>query len=432
MARHLKLAHGITAKIYKVQYPGARIRSELCEANRSVSIAKARADRPMTGRKKAVFCPCGVTFEVGLTSASKDFRCTECRIRDKTRATEIYWTSKVEGADYVICQGCEHKAENLTSHIQNRHSEWIGCYSGQVVATSSAVRDKSALKGKVLSEEVKAKMAASAGWNRGLTKETDERVARAALGMRGRVPWSKGLTKADHPSLRSTAQKLSVWSGDKRNWSNGLKADLAIVDFTPYLDETGVDCKTMAEALGLCEPTITKYMEAIGLRLSTKYIDARVRKDLESGRFQEMGVKAAEKTRIVLTDEQLAPFKLKDGRVVIGKAMHGLGHRYAIISRECKRLSLPVRTLRISQELCLSAVSKVLGGANFQQEWKSWNFVNPTSGYRFMFDGYYPEHNLIVEFHGYQHWIFPSVYIRDRVLFEALVERDRVKKKPQF
>jgi Zn ribbon nucleic-acid-binding protein len=414
LARHLKAAHEITADVYRAQHPGARIRSEACEANRSAATAKAHAAHSRTGKKKLVACPCGTAHEVGLTFASKDLRCPVCKARDE----DAKWATLTKGEQYVTCSECGHRAENLTSHIQNAHPEWVGRYPGQIVASTSAVRDNSALRGRTLSEETRAKMSASAGWNRGLTKETDERVAHAAEAMRGRPAWSKGLTKETHPSLRQTSEKLMTWAGPARYWSNGLRADLSDVDFTPYLDETGaLDRKTMAEELDLSEPTvtkymesITKYMESIGLRLSTKYVDAR-----------------AERDTIRLEKEELLKFALLNGKIVVGQAMVGLGRDYKVIKRECARHELPTFNRRIRQTICLDAVSKALAGVAFEQEWEAMRFTNPSSGRRFRFDGYFPTHDLIVEFHGYQHWTFPSVYIKKEELYFALQGRDRIK-----
>ncbi len=407
LARHLKAVHRVTADVYRAQYPEARIRSEVCEANRRAAISRGHAKNPRAGQKKTLVCPCGTAHEVGLTFSSKDLRCSACKVKDE----EAYWGSKVEGEDYVVCRGCGYRAENLTSHIQNAHPEWVGCYPGSIVAKCSAVRDKTVLRGRKLSQETKARMAASAGWNRGLTKGTDARVARAAEAMRGRPSWSKGHTKESHPSLRKTSEKLMTWAGPKRHWSNGLKADLSSVDFTPYLDETGaVDRKTMAEDLGISEPTITKYMEQIGLRLSTKYVDAR-----------------AERATIRLEREGLLQYTLGNGKVVVARAMAGLGRDLKVIKRECERHGLPTFSHRIRQTLCLEAVSKVLGEALYRQEWESMAFVNPGSGRRFRFDGYFPTHDLLVEFHGYQHFVFPSVYIQKEELYQALLERDRIK-----
>jgi hypothetical protein len=240
-----------------------------------------------------------------------------------------------------------------------------------------------------------------------LTKDTDERVKAVSDHRMGQPSWSKGLTKADHPSLRSAAEKLSALKMGQPGTTN---ADLSEIDFTPYLDATGaVDRKAMAEELGLCEPTVTKYMEILGLRLSG-----------------ERAATAAERRVIRLERETLETFMLGNGKVVIGAAMAKLGHDFKVIKRECARHGLPTYH-HIRQSLCLEAVSRALGDVPYEMEWKSMRFVNPPTGHRFRFDGYFPSHSLIVEFFGYQHWVFPSVYIKKREIFDAMVERDRVK-----
>jgi hypothetical protein len=184
-----------------------------------------------------------------------------------------------------------------------------------------------------------------------------------------------------------------------------------MVDFTPFLDETGaVDRKSMSEAIGVSEVTLTKHMESIGLRISTKYVDARVESQI-----------------IRLEKNDLLRFTLGNGKVVIAQAMVGLGHDYKVIKRECERHGLTTFNHRIRQTICLSAISKVLGDATFDQEWSPRKFTNPSTGHRFRFDGYFPSHSLVVEFHGWQHWMFPSVYIKKEELFFALQERDRIK-----
>lgn len=419
----------MTAKEYRALHPGARIRSEACESKRSEATARSHKNKPRHGLKKTIECPtCGTPREVGLTFAPSmhEARCSACLQKEDDEK----WESLVEGEDYVQCLGCDYRAESLVSHIQNQHPEWVGCYPGQAVALKSAIRDKTSLKGRTLSEETREKMSTNAGrWNDGLTKETDVRVAAQAEHRKGYESWSKGHTKETHPSLQSTSRKLQKYRGDERPWSNGLKASLEQVDFTPYLDETGaVDRKTMSEELGFSEPTITKYMEDAGLRLSTKYVEARVEADKASGRFYEMSHKSADLTTIRLSPEALEPYKQKDGKVMIGRAMRGLGHVYSVIKRECDRLNIPTRKTLVKQGICLQAVSQVLKGTLFQQEWRTHQFKNPISGHRFRFDGYFPDFNLVVEFHGYQHWTFPSVCIQKRELFDAMCERDRLKR----
>jgi ribosomal protein S27E len=412
LARHLLGKHKINADQYREQYPSALIRCTLLTEKRK----QAAKERPTNkGKTKTITCPgCGVLREVGWSFAASthDARCEACRNAADVIEESQRWEGKEEGLDFVYCSECRYRAENLTSHVQNAHPDLIGNYRGQMVALNSAVRDKAALLGTHHTPETKALMSRNAGrWNKGLTKSTHPSMAKISEGMMGRTPWSKGLTKAQHPSLQSTADKLSKLTGERRPWSNGLRADLTGIDFTPYLDETGaVDRKTMADETGFDEVTVTKYMKTLGLRLSTQYVDAR-----------------AERQTICLEKEEFLPYTLRNGKVVIGRAMVGLRRDYKVIKRECERHGLSTFNRGIRQTLCLEAVSKALGGARYEQEWEARRFVNPSSGRRFRFDGYFQELNLIVEFHGHQHYVFPSFYIRDEKLYCELQERDRIK-----
>jgi hypothetical protein len=264
------------------------------------------------------------------------------------------WASKTERLDYVICEGCGYRAENLTSHIQNAHPEWVGGYPDQVVADNSAVRDKTALKGKPLSEETKVKMSANAGrWNAGLTKATDERVAQISEKLMGRTEWSKGHTKESHSMVNFRAENMKEVRAIK-HWTNG--------------------------------------------------------------------------TEITLTKEQLLPFALKNGKISVGRAIVALGHAFVTIRRECEKHGLIISNTAVLQAICLETISQVLGCAVYDTEWNDARFTNPSTGRRFRFDGFFPSQNLLVEFHGYQHWTFPSTYIEDFTQFQALQERDQLKR----
>ncbi len=424
LARHLKAAHGITANEYRARFPDARIRTEGCESNRRAAISKAHLVKPRAGLKKTIQCPsCGTPREVGFSFGPRhESRCPPCL----QKSEDAHWASKIEGSEYVTCLECGHRAENLTSHIQNAHPEWIGRYPGQIVAFNSSIRDKSYLKGTTHSEETKAKMSASAGWNRGLTKDTDPRVANAAAAMVGRPSWNTGLTKADHPSLRATSEKMVVIKTGIPN--DAVRLDLVPEDFESYLEADGtIDRRQMALGMAVCEATLTKYMTLYGLRPSMKNVAARVARDVGADRFREMARKNAEIVTVRLTTEQLEPYRLANGKVVLARAMRGLGHVPCIIKRECARLGIPTYTGLIRQTLCLDAVSAVLGGAPYEQEWRSSAFLNPRTGQRFKFDGFFPSNKLIVEFHGYQHWTFPNVFHRTEGEFLAGQERDAEK-----
>jgi hypothetical protein len=130
---------------------------------------------------------------------------------------------------------------------------------------------------------------------------------------------------------------------------------------------------------------------------------------------------------ICLEREQLLPYALRNGKISIRGAMAGLKHNFNVIKRECERHGFLTYNRSIGQTLCLETVSKALGDASFKMEKTFPDFVHPRTGNRFRFDGYFPDYNLVVEFHGYQHYTFPSMYVKTTEKYFDLQERDRIK-----
>ena len=347
LATHLR-KHGLKADEYRQRYPGARIRSKAVEAKRRAAIRQAHERKPSKGAQKVVECPeCGTPHQVSRF----DRKAVLCPLCAAERA-EAVWEGKEEGPDYVVCEVCGCRAENLTSHIQNHHPALVGCYPGQVVAERSAVRDKTALKGRPLSAKARAKMSRNAGrWNKGLTKETDERVARAAQNMVGRRAWSEGSTQESDPRLQATARAVSR-TRQRKHWDSN---------------------------------------------------------------------------RVTLTKSQLLQFRLKNGKVSVGKAMAALGHAFVTIRRECRRHELPIAHTNVAEHFVVETISRILDGAEYVSEWSSVRFVNPATGRRFRYDAYFPGYHFLVEFHGRQHWEPVGFYEGKGELFAQLQARDLIK-----
>lgn len=119
LARHLKAAHGVTAAQYKVQFPGALIRCTATTSKRQHA-ARNRKGGFGKGDTKEIVCPeCGTSWAGSkfLVPGTHDLRCPVCR----EQAEDARWADKSEPEDYVTCLECGHRAENLTSHIQNAH-----------------------------------------------------------------------------------------------------------------------------------------------------------------------------------------------------------------------------------------------------------------------------------------------------------------------
>jgi len=353
LARHLKAVHGITAEEYRARHPGALIRSERLTEIRSQA-AKDRVGGSGKGSTKTITCPgCGVGQEVSRFLGSvHDHRCQECRKKDE----EARWASLSEPEDYVTCLDCGYQAENLTSHLQHEHPGYRDRHPDAfVVALGSSVRDKSALRGVSRSPEF------------------GQKVRDAKL------------------------------------------LNLIKTDFEPYLESDGtVDHRRAMEGLGCAWPTLKRYMDALGLEPTRKYIE-----------------QAVEERLVKLTAEQLEPFKLGNGKVSIAKAVAELGYCNITIKRECHRLGLKWAHGNVSQRKCLDAISEALGGLIYEEEWKRRAFVNPVTGHRFRFDALFPDVGLVVEFQGKFHYTFPSHIFHDdsyRSEYNKLRERDRLKR----
>lgn len=131
--------------------------------------------------------------------------------------------------------------------------------------------------------------------------------------------------------------------------------------------------------------------------------------------------------RIGLTPADLAPFMDKQGRVEAAKAAEALDCVYWTVLRYCRAYKIPVRNRLAFQKRVLDLVSEFLGGAPYIWEWSHTGIVNPKTGYRLFFDGFFATHNLIVEAHGKQHYDYIPYWHKTEVAFEERREVDALK-----
>jgi hypothetical protein len=82
----------------------------------------------------------------------------------------------------------------------------------------------------------------------------------------------------------------------------------------------------------------------------------------------------------------------------------------------------------VSQDKFLGILSRILG-CDPHREWSDDQFVNPRTGRRFKFDGYWESHNLLVEFQGYQHRVYPNRFHRTEDDFIDAQWRDEEKRR---
>ena len=133
LARHLKAAHQLTAKRYKMKFgSSALIRcGSLTEC-----LSQAQKDRHAqpgnsgAGETKAAVCQCGVAHLISKF-APEDALCGVCHHQEEQRRyaeEQAKFDTLSEPEDYVTCQvlHCGYRADSLISHIRSVHPELIG------------------------------------------------------------------------------------------------------------------------------------------------------------------------------------------------------------------------------------------------------------------------------------------------------------------
>ena len=353
------VSHGITARDYGAKHgEGAPLRCQRTAARASSTRVAKLAPIPKSWKEtKEVPCTsCGTGHKVHKSMGSlHDLRCPKCKVTGVEAARVSLWEGE-EGDKYVTCLECGHRAENLTSHLTSKHPDYrLKHPDAQIVARSSAILDKVALRGLVRPESFRK--AVSAGKTLGLTLE----------------------------------------------------------DFRPFLEPDGtVDHWVMEETLDITHPTLVQYAKSLGLQITNKHV-----------------VEGALKRRIPISVADITPFKMKNGKVSLLRASHGLKLSKITLRKACTRLGLPVAHHNVSQHMCLEGVSTVLGGMPYEEEWTGHGHRSP-KGWVYRYDGYFAGANLVVEIHGHQHYTFPNAYMRDesyRPLWEAMLWRDGEKER---
>ena len=380
---------------------------------------------------------------------------------------EKRWEALRPDEDYVVCLICGHKAETLARHLKTAHGITSGVYRSQQGqdaqirslkvehAMSESAKDRKGGSGKGGTKDIACpscgvvwvgskflasmthdfrcsecrKRAEDARWV-GLS-EPDDYVTCRECGYRAESLVSH--FQNEHPdyrqrhpdapvvSLNSAVRDKTALQGVQRSSEfkerirQAKLLNLTLEDFSPFLEPDGsVDHGRMMLGIQCAWPTLKNYIEELGLKATDKYVKKRI-----------------EAHTVRLSPQDLEPFKLKNGKISLSSAAGGLGFVPRTLKRECRRLGLRWAHGNISQRRCLDALSVALGGIPYRSEWKSWRFVNPKSGHRFRFDGFFEPLGLVVEFQGNFHYTFPSYFLPNesyRPVYEAICERDQIKR----
>ncbi|MFA6234620.1 MAG: MucR family transcriptional regulator [Bacteroidota bacterium] len=421
-------------------------------------------------------CPvCGLLVE-GAKGLGMHFRHRreagdQIHISYQEAKSEAKWTDLTPNLDYVICLECGHRAETLAGHLKashginaveykKKHGLSVRIRSLRLEGTRSiAAKNRKGGFGKG-SQKIVTCPSCGESWEGSKFLCPDVHDLRCnpckekADAKDEAFRWENKIETSDyvicleceyraenltshlqhrHPGYRerhpegeivarcSAVRDKSALKGLVRPPEFGQKIreskllGLTMEDFLPFFEDNGtVDQREMLKIIKCGWPTLKSYMDDLGLKPTRKYLEA-----------------SKEAHRVILTTQQLGLFKLGNGKISLAKAMLGTGYCKVTIKKECVRLGLRCAYANVAQLKCLTAISEALGSLPFQMEWSQERFTNRETGHRFRFDGYFSDVNLVVEFQGHQHYLFPNAYMRNesyRPEWEKLKERDRVKR----
>ena len=310
---------------------------------------------------------------------------------------EARWEGLQEGHGYVRCLECGHRAETLARHLKAAHG-----------ITAEEYRSR---HGDVRIRSVKV-----------------EQARRLALQVGRTSPAYAGTKDVGCPSCGGVREVSKFFVPDVHD----LRCEVCRAAEDAAFEEARWEGKTEPADYMECWVCGYRTEENLNSHIQNTHPELRV------GEYARQFPKASINTptsgarnvgaalRLNLTPQDLAPFKDDKGRVQVALAAETLGCSGLSVRVYCKEHKIPTRNRLAFQKQVLDALSGILGGA-YEWEWSDLRIFNPLTGYRLYFDGYFPEHNLLVEVHGKQHFVYVPYWHKARYIFEAMQARDVAK-----
>jgi len=126
------------------------------------------------------------------------------------------------------------------------------------------------------------------------------------------------------------------------------------------------------------------------------------------------------------TREDLQPYADEKGAIIVAEAVQALKASPWAVLKYCRLLGLPTRNKLAWQRYVLDQASLVYGP--YEWEWSDPRIVNPETGWKFCFDGFFSKYNVIVEAHGDQHYRYSESWHGSLANFHLSRDRDTFKK----
>jgi len=306
---------------------------------------------------------------------------------------EARWVHREEDEEYIVCRECGLKAVTLARHLKAAHG--------------------------FTADEYRAKHGDVLIRSKALTRKRAE----ASRNRRG------GFGKGEKKSI------LCPSCGDSREVSKF---------FGPLHDARCSECREVEELVdeisrweGKSEPEDYVECRLCGYRteenLNSHLQNAHPKETAEDylGKFPGSYLntpgsgarKAGEALRYHFTEEDLEPYKDEKGRVQVAMAAEHLDCSYQTALRYCRELGLPTRNRLATQKRVLDLIAEILGEP-YAWEWWHPEIRNPATGYHLYYDGRFEHSNLVVEYHGKQHFKYIEYWHKTEAEFERRQKLD--------
>lgn len=354
------------------------------------------------------------------------------------------WVGQEEGIDFVRCLVCGHRGVRVDRHISSEHGlsvvEYREKFPGaevqaeclKVARSESATRQHQESPRKGLTKEIKCPSCKKTRLV-GLTFAPKMHESRCpdCVGLEEEseeeLRWSTLIEGQDYVTCQACGYRAESLVSHIRNAHPELEGvyqeifpgTQVIALNSPIRVKTEEHKQALSDSANPWRKGLTKETDP-RIEVSSRKLSVSMKRVRSTKFWRSVDL-------IRLDKDILKAFKLKNGKISVGKAMAALEHAFVTIKRECERHGLEVSRKHVREALFLETLSQVLGGAAYEVEWSPEWAINPVTGWLFRYDGYFHSHNLVCEFHGYQHWNFPSFYVKDEAQYFALQERDRIK-----
>ena len=191
--------------------------------------------------------------------------------------------------------------------------------------------------------------------------------------------------------------------------------------------EEGVDY-VRCRICGFCAKSLTSHLRVHGITAADYhriYAGAPIQ-SAKSESIRRDALSESHPGRKGLTLESLSPFLDDQDRLVVASAAKALKVSKSTVREYAKALGLKTRNRLAEQKRVLDLVASILK-ERYLWEWSSPLIRNPETGSLLFYDGYFPRHNLLVEYHGPQHYTFVPKWHRTPQGFEKQQNLDKLK-----